>query len=132
MERKSLIRELTYNLNRAKEEASKSVVRKDMRKGILFVPYYGVTGLNPDCISGEEFQQIMFLSQFLKCYPKVNDDNIDEVLNSKHFKFKFLRKLHSMIPDMVEKIRENGPKSVAEEYAHLVYTKKLEDLHRSI
>lgn len=67
-------------------------------------------------MSDYEYFQIVELFEYMRKNRELSDEQVREILSSK-FRFKFLRKLDRVIPDMIGELREHGPRVIAYEYA---------------
>ena len=69
-------------------------------------------------LSNEQYFQIVALYEFLKDNEDLSNEEVKAMLKSR-LKFSFLRKLDKKIPNMIEELREHGPKYVAIMYNRL-------------
>lgn len=69
-------------------------------------------------LSNEQYFQIVALYEFLKDNEDLSNDEVRAILKSR-LKFSFLRKLDKKIHNMIEELRDHGPKYVAIMYDRL-------------
>lgn len=63
-------------------------------------------------LSNEQYFQIVALYEFLKDNEDLSNEEVKTMLKSR-LKFSFLRKLDKRFPNMIEELREHGPKYVS-------------------
>lgn len=63
-------------------------------------------------LSNEQYFQIVALYEFLKDNEDLSNEEVKAMLKSR-LKFSFLRKLDKRFPNMIEELREHGPKYVS-------------------
>lgn len=131
MKEKKLILELTNKLEEAKRNAKLQQIdfkNVDFGKQV-FVNHIDEGMINPKYISFNQYQQIVHFYKFLEMNTHLTDLEIKELLNSKFCKFSFLRKLIKTVPNFIQELKQNGPRTVAIEYvSSKLYSKENKQL----
>ncbi len=116
-QRKNLIAELTGRLEFEKLSGSQE---KEVIVGGSYQPL--IRRLRkPLTVTKHQMDQLVALSNFIKIHPEFTQEDLNELLNAKPLKFKFLREVNTMLPDMLEELRDHGPGSVACYYANRMH-----------
>ena len=76
--------------------------------------------VSPVKVSKQQLDQLYGLSKFLRENPHVTQEDLNELLKTKFFKFKFLRKVNKLLPDLLIELRDYSAQSVALYYANRV------------
>ena len=90
----------------------------------------GEKKINPKYLTDIQYAQIQELYFLLKDNEDLSEEDLEDILKVKFFMFKFLRKLNSRIPNLIEELRHNGVDRVAEMYASIKYEKDLNSYWR--
>ena len=118
MKRKKLILELTNRLQVAKMEAEKqkTVYFNTDFGNQVFANHVKQGMINPKYITFDQYQQIVEFYNFLQSHECLTDAEIKKLLKSKLCKFAFLRKLIKEVPNFIEELKQNGPRTAAIEF----------------
>ena len=119
---KNLVRELTKKLA-IRELESSFYSDKDIHVGGR---YNRATGKTEGAIKIKqtEFDQLEGLYLFVKENQSLTQEELNELLKTKFLKFKFLRKVNAMLPDLLAEIKMHGAMQVAIYYANRVHVNK--------
>ena len=122
---KSMQKNLLIKLNK-KLEAEKYINADGPRKVVLDASCSRKTWKFIDLVTVTKHQmlQLVALSQFLKENPEVTQEDLNELLKTKFFQFKFLRRVNNMLPDFLLELKNYGARSVALYYANRVRVNK--------
>jgi len=84
--------------------------------GKVFVHCGDKEYINPNLVSFSKQQEIIQLCQFLKLYPNLTDQDLENILNCNKLKFTFLKEVVGSIPNFVDEARNH------EDYKYIPYT----------
>ena len=115
-ERKSLIAEL---IGRIEFEKISCIQDKEVILGEVENRING-RKTNTLKIPARQMDQLVALSKFLRKNSNVTQEDLNYLLKTKWIKFKFLRKINNMMPDLLDEIKNHGPQHVAIYYANRV------------
>jgi len=123
---KQVVKNLINKLNE-KLEKEKCIGRN--KPIVIGGIYYQVSrqkgkSIDPIIIPKEQLDKLVALSKFLRENENITQEDLDLLLKTKLFKYRFLRKLNNKIPDFLEELKTNGPQSVALYYANRIHSKK--------
>ena len=118
---KNLIEQLNRKLNIVKTQAVKVedfVFVKDDKKQISMFSL-------SETITKKQRAQVYALYNFLNENKNLTQEELDDILKSKIFKFAFLRKLNKIIDNLPEELMTKGPTYVMWQYQQNTIMKKV-------
>lgn len=74
----------------------------------------------PLTISKKQMDQLIALKKFIEENDNITQEDLNVLLNTKFFKFKFLRKVNQTLPDLLSEIKQHSAIYVATYYANRV------------
>ena len=113
-ERKSLINQLSDKFQNEKYRGT------DWKDVYLAGSGFKINGrlVAPLTISKKQMDQLVALKKFLEENNEITQEDLNILLNTKLFKFMFLRKVNAMLPDLLSEIKQHGAVYVATYYAN--------------
>ena len=99
--------DLIERINVAHEEATMININKG-DEDLFFVHDGDKEFVNPKHLSLSKHCEIKQLSNFVRLYRDIDEENLDLILNMNKTKFQFLIEVKSVVPNLVEEIRSRN------------------------